>query len=757
MDNSYYGRYLRSILLCICLICLLQLPAAAQRYPFYNLNVENGLIQSQPRDMVQDKYGHLWIATLGGLSRYDGQSFVNYSVRDGLLSNNLNSISIDHQGIIWVGSNSGLSRFDGHKFRHYTISSENPTSNIIGQIRTDARHQLWFLAGNKLYQLVKDQPRPYRLPDTNAFVTSILPDGNQLWAASVGGLIYRLAGSRWDSLRMPPAANGLNHVVYKIFKDRRQRLWFAANTGLYTLDSGRVVLARARNQAMDMLPPLLSMTEDRSGALWLGTNNGVVRLADSIVQFFNKRSGLSDNPFFSMLNDAEGNVWMASDGQGVFRYSGTQFTVVDETTGLPSGQVMSIEADQGGRIFLGTYDAGLFAYEAGIVTPISLPLAAAPAITAMKYRNGSLWLGTRGAGLWKWNGKYFFSYLAENGKLPSNFIASIYKDNRNRLWVGCGNGVVMIDRDTFKRISTGNVSVLDFIQLEGDSILMATSAGLRLYAKGELFKFTTGSALDSAEPQCFTLKGKDLWTGTSDNGVIIYNLETGKSVVINRSNGMQSDFIYNLITDNAGNVWAGTGYGIHRISLNNQGQPSVFFYGKGHGMKGMESNHNAVLKMRDGSIWFGTTNGALHYRPETKLIDPQPTSIIMQSVKLVGDHAIDSNWYKSTDPWYHVPQGLRLPFKKNNISFTFHAISLGNNEQIRYRYRIEGLEVPWSDWSTTNTVTFSALPPGKYKFHVQSMAWGANQQPKELLYPFEIITPFHKTNWFRLLVLAACI
>jgi hypothetical protein len=147
----------------------------------------------------------------------------------------------------------------------------------------------------------------------------------------------------------------------------------------------------------------------------------------------------------------------------------------------------------------------------------------------------------------------------------------------------------------------------------------------------------------------------------------------------------------------------------------------------------------------------------LHYKSQSQLIVPQPTSIVMQSIKLFGENYIDSSYYDSTDVWYHVPYGLRLPYKKNNIAFTFHAISLGSSEQIKYRYRIEGLDAPWSDWSTVNTVTYSALPPGRYTFIVQCMAFGADQQPRELSYPFEIITPFHKTNWFRLIVLAGCI
>src|SRR6185437_2921081 len=67
-----------------------------------------------------------------------------------------------------------------------------------------------------------------------------------------------------------------------------------------------------------------------------------------------------------------------------------------------------------------------------------------------------------------------------------------------------------------------------------------------------------------------------------------------------------------------------------------------------------------------------------------------------------------------------------------------------------------GLETPWSEWSTNNTVSYSSLPPGKYVFEVQSNS-GFGQNNSELSYSFEIATPFQQTSWFRLLVMLGCI
>ena len=285
---------------------------------------------------------------------------------------------------------------------------------------------------------------------------------------------------------------------------------------------------------------------------------------------------------------------------------------------------------------------------------------------------------------------------------------------------------------------------------------MATEHGLQQYQAGDVTSFKTNTTADSSSVNCFLLKGSELWMGSSENGVIRYNMVTGKSSVINKSNGLRSDFVYNIIADNDSNIWVGTGFGIHKIRMSESGEPLVTFYGKGQGVAGMESNINSVIKLPDGSIWFGTTNGAVHYQPHIDVVSSAPTSIVLQSVKLGGEITIDHSYFDSTDNWYGIPYNLRLPYKKNNITFTFQAITLSGSQEVQYRYRMDGLEAPWSDWSATNSVTYSALPPGKYVFHVQCTGSDQEHYP-ELTYSFEIITPFQKTNWFRFSVLIACI
>ncbi len=135
--------YIRTILYCMSYalmsVCVfITIPAGAQRYPFHNLSVDDGLLQSQATCLAQDKTGNLWIGTLGGLSRYDGKTFTNYTVRNGLMNNVVWAVAVDTQGNIWVGDQSGLSQFDGKKFVHYPKPQQMMTASIIIAANTNS-------------------------------------------------------------------------------------------------------------------------------------------------------------------------------------------------------------------------------------------------------------------------------------------------------------------------------------------------------------------------------------------------------------------------------------------------------------------------------------------------------------------------------------------------------------------------------------------------------------------------------------------
>jgi ligand-binding sensor domain-containing protein/signal transduction histidine kinase len=743
-------RYCASFMIAVAACMLLGSPAHGQRFTFHNINVDDGLIQSQTTSLAQDRTGNLWIGTLGGLSRYDGRLFTSYTVKNGLPGNAVSAVATDDHNRVWIAGANGLAIFNGKTFTPYTIPGNNAGSITGSQQISILGDTTWWRANGSLFFVTKGKINYYFTPGGGT-VSAILAEPGGLWVANEGSLCHRRA-NKWDTLSFILPADQKAPIINHIFRAKDSTLWLTTSNGLYHTDHNRILPYTINNQPNAYFPPLTSITQDKSGALWLGTASGVIKLSGNSFQIYNKQNGLSDNRFPDMLTDAEGNVWMASAAQGIFRFSGSLFSGLDESMGLSGAQITAIAYNRRDSLYLATDAGGLYIFSAGKVTPLIFQ-SPNPVITSLLYARGRLWIGTRGQGLWTFQRHIFRQYIAPDHHFPSSNITSLYADTTGRVWVGFDNGIMIWDTGKFVQLTDQRIAASSFLHIGVDSTLIATAgSGLQLYSAGLLQPFITHTIADSATINCFILQGREIWMGSAENGIIRYNLDQQKASVINKLNGLRSDYIDNIIADNEGNTWAGTGYGIHKIRIDPKGIPQVTFYGKAQGVTGMESNVNAVQKLPDGSIWFGTTSGALHYQPHTSVVMPAPTSIILESVKISGESTIDHTWYDSTDSWYGIPYHLALPYQQNNISFTFQAVTLTGEQQLLYRYRMDGLDAPWSEWAPTNSVTYPALPPGKYVFRVQCSAGGP-----ELSYPFEIITPFQKTSWFRLAVLFTCL
>lgn len=737
---------------------LLLLPGLvrAQRFPFFHLSVDDGLIQSQATCLAQDHKGNLWVGTLGGISRYDGTFFTSYTERNGLKSNYVWAVAADAQDNIWMGTSGFLSCFNGRTFRHFQLPGNDTfeESKFAQQIVCRNDSVFWMVSGS-LYLVYLDKLQPYKLPGLDGQITTLNAGDRGLWVGA-DTLVLHVQSHTCDTFRCRLPGDGKAAKIISVFVQNDLSVWIATNKGIFLIHNQEVT---PWNTLADVPATTLApgcLTRDHRGALWLGTARGVLKVTDTTARVCDRHCGLSDNTFTDAFTDASGNVWLASDGQGVFRIWDTRFTVLDETTGLPSGQVTAIAQGQGDSIYFGTYDAGLACLANGKVSPVYFPSAPVPGITSLARIGGTLWIGTRGRGLWSYDGAIYHQFRPPEFSLPSSFITRLYLDPENRLWIGFLDGVSLMASDSFETLDVGHVAVNSFCSIGKDSVLIAADNGAFLYHDGVVHPFITHTGADSVKVLCYYASGDELWIGSSDYGLFRYGLKTHRVLAVNTNNGLRSDFIYDIIGDNEGNIWAGTGFGIHKITVSAEGSLLVSFFGKAQGVMGMESNGNAVLKTPGGDIWFGTTSGALHYVPQAVAVGQAPPNLVLTSVKLADQLAISREYYDSTDNWYDIPYGLRLPANRNGLTFTFRAISMNGAQQLLYRYRMDGLESPWSPWSPVTSVTYSALPPGRYVLHLQVMGADDTTHP-ELTYAFEIITPFQKSNWFRWSVLGACL
>ena len=102
--------------------------------------VEDGLADNRAQDLLEDQEGILWIATLGGISRFDGRQFQNFTIADGLPNNHVRCLYQDRRGRLWFGTDGGAVVYDGQVFQTVRTERVAPITRII----EDREGWLWF-------------------------------------------------------------------------------------------------------------------------------------------------------------------------------------------------------------------------------------------------------------------------------------------------------------------------------------------------------------------------------------------------------------------------------------------------------------------------------------------------------------------------------------------------------------------------------------------------------------------------------------
>lgn len=742
-----------------CLIPILMLlltttNVIAQRLAFFNLKVEDGLAQSQATCLAQDRSGNLWVGTYGGLSCFDGRKIKNYSVGDGLLSNSIFSIHYAKNNKLYFCSASGVQYFDGNSFRKVFERGGTVVRNVVA-IEEDNYGILYLLKNDGLlYRLETSTDTASPVSELNN-CTAILCSGAELFCAFADGTLSSFKPGK--KLQLTATYKGLpESLIFRIFRDSRKRVWCSTTRGVAIIKENKLELFQTQT-GIKLTGIALSIGEDNRGSIWFGANNGVVRVTDTSVGLIKRKNGLTDNIVYCLLRDAEGNLWMGTDGEGVFRYSGGPFVSLNEANGLLNKQVTGITGNRQGDLFFCGYMGKVVRYnvETGISEPLDIKSLQDAGVQNVLWQEGKgLWIGTRGRGLLLFS-RETTHFISKGGNDPTD-IFCLHEGADSTLYAGYPGGVLCIKGRSDKHIVLNTESPKCLASAGADSLFVATTnPGLYLYVNGKKTEFSLPDGLAKLDIQCMVSSRGILYLGSTEKGILVYSLKQGTVRTLNTKSGLSSDFIYTLIEDDAGNIWAGTGRGICRIAETKDGF-NIQVYRKANGIIGLENNSNAAYRDSKGRLWFGTTEGISCYLTNAQPVKPKVQSIVLESVSLLGGRSIDKNFYDHLEGWYSIPRGLRLPYRYNNLSFTFQAVTLSPSENIQYRYTLEGSDTHLSEWIDVNTLNFSSLEPGNYTLKITCKIDGILQDAV-LKYSFRINTPFHKSIWFIVSIIALAI
>jgi ligand-binding sensor domain-containing protein/serine phosphatase RsbU (regulator of sigma subunit) len=766
------------------LILLLSLNnLSAQFNNFKKWSVKEGLIQSDIYDILQDSRGYLWIASGGGVSKFDGVKFTHFTKFQGLSGNVVRSLFEDSRGRLWFGTNEGLDYYDGLKFRKIKDKNyKGSTALCFGEDKYQNLYVGTDDGGLNIMKFEGDSAVVQNMDDSNGLssnsVMDLAIDGQQqIWLATYGGGLNVLR-------------NNTGKPKCAVFKGGTklpsdQLLTVAINgddVWLGSYDAGAFRFSREKILQNDFSSPLLYNTANGLNSnyiwdilissddkIWLASvDNGINRLQKAREGYsntsFTSKNGLSDDQVLSLFEDKEKNIWIGTNGNGLNMLVGDYFSHFNSHDGLPSDKIQAIQQDNENNYWLASSGTGLsrlnFKNNFPIVTNFSDKEGRTKFVSSIavgNVNNKNIWLGTDKEGTVKFDGTRFFNFTEKNG-LINDRVYSLYVDSKGIVWIGTADGISRFDGLKFLNISTDkmqmqNEGVNTITEDNKNYIWFGTSGGLARYkGEGDLRTFDEVEGLKAKDVSAITSHHNgDIYIGTNTGGIYKYNHlknDTGAIEFVANDSLLLSNSIRSLKFVNDSTLIAGTFKGFNKINFD-QGLriKSVKHYTAKNGFNGLECNDNAILLDHDKNIWFGTINGLTKYSPA---LDYKAALIPMVHITDVQLAYKDVNWStKNTEKqkWFNIPEQLELAYDDNQLTFKFQAINYNNPEALLYKYKLVGNDKEWSPPRNSNTETFSGIEPGIYTFMVMAQSDGGPWSEAATL-KFTIRPPWYRTTVF---------
>lgn len=730
------------------LVCTTTLQSFPQRYGFINYNTDEGLLQSQVYDLMQASDGQLWMTTMGGISRFDGKTFYNYTTREGLTTAFPIHCVIDFSQRIWAISNEHLNLIAGNKV--YTYPLPQKVSAARARLGVTPDNILWVLINGTLYsfkenKFVKEEVEGFTTQDFRALIPG---EKNTTWLMAPNRNLYGYKNGNWyrySALKFPDPNFRIRHV-------------YVDTTGVIWIETPNSLMVQ-RERDGELLPwfSLKNPQEyfnciirDKQGNFWMGTNIGAYKLRpDKSFIYFNNTNGFSNFSVNAILNDKEGNIWLGTNGDGLVKFPGAIFTAFNSGGNQSTSQMQVVTNDRRGNVMFGNTGEDFCIYDGNT---LRFPLKNSAAKEEELYHAyedslGAIWLAT-GTGLWK--------YEKGNAHLVGanhSGVLEIIEDG-GRLFLGAGNGVFVLENGILKRHNGLDELIGKIIMVGKDSLLVARRSGIALLKDTVKLTFKFPAALEQSAITAFEKKGNKIFIGTVGEGIFVWDKSTGHFDQVSTSHGLATNMIYSLIFDHTGNLWAGTGNGVIRISSTDEFKTvSVRNYDKEQGFYGSETYAKAVAVMPDNSVWFGTTKGLFRYNPAEDLSFSATPTLTLQTLKLFSKPlTVERDSGRTGYPAStYLPANLVLPAGENHLTFEFKAVSYVYSN-IQYSYLLEGLETKFSEPDFTNFVAYPSLPPGKYVFKVKAMDYAGKQLCEMVSYSFSIKPAIYQAFWFKILL-----
>lgn len=698
------------------------------------LSVGDGLSSSNVNALYQDRRGDIWIATENGLNRYDGLYIHKYkhdpSNPHSLAHNIVRSFAEDGQGRLLVGGEFGVQYYDSRTDSFSLLLTDESgtayTGNVNHMLAVGGK-SVW-LSGNELQQVtagLDGEPvlSLLRLPiPTRMTGTLRSGDDGTVWCARHGDGVYRMSPS------------GLwTHYTLDNFEDMFVTISNPVDGVVYAADhSGNI--CHYDRESDHFVPDevndlkgisILQILNTGDGRILFCTDGHGVRVLDSATGEWSllQADTIPCDPatvnVHSILQDRDGNLWLAAYQQGVimipsmdvaFRYMGNRSFVANVIGSMP---ITSLLAAPDGKLWVGTQGDGIYLLDANR-RPLKhyrvedgFPNSV---FDLTMDKKGQIWFGSFSRGLWRLDperGQLVNTSDLNKEDRPVELPRSLQLDDAGRIWVGAmGYGLFCYDPEKGQttRIETQDESVnprVADLYIQGNNLYVATAKGI-YHLDVSSPQSVLHHALPDTQVYCLTADETNLYAGTID-GLAILNPATFEASMLTVDDGLPDNAVFSIEIGSSGELWLGTS---SRLVRYNPRSHSVRH--SDDDLLVTEFLRKASTAGPDSCLYFGGTEGVTYFNP-TKIYVPST----LPQAKIVSVSVLGRLVTPDENGCYV------LDYSEHDCTVSFTTTGFVSTATVRFSYSVDG-----KNWTPLNrgqtSITLGNLKPGRFRFSVRT-------------------------------------
>ena len=730
---------------------------------FKHFSSSDGLSQRSVMSILQDKKGYLWFGTRDGLNKFDGKKFTVYRHIYGdttsISNNNIYAIYEDSYNNLWIGTQNGLNKFNPEKdnFTRYKHSNSNSTiaDNIIWNIIQHDDNL--FLATNnglskiniKKGNIINFRKDNYNLNSlsNNRTRSFLVTNDGKLWICNIEYIdIFNPSNNTFKRLDFPKERSKEIHINDRptLFQDSQNAIWLGYEKGLAIYDSDLGTFTDYQfNKEKAIASAVRSICEDLSGNLWIGTYSGLYILdADRtsikhVVHDDNNAQSLSQNSIYKIIRDSRGDMWIGTWADGINYYNRDygvfkQITYGENDFTLNYKVVSGIAEDDNGNLWIGTEGGGVnfldvktkkFNYYKNVPDDTN-SLSADNVKAVINDKNGNIWIGIHNGGVNFLNPKitpYRFEPIdfpkSSDFSLKSLKVLTLLEDNDGNIWIGTLTGGVIvynIKTKELEKLDDQIRTVMCIVQTNNpDYLLVGGDYGLEkinIKTKKRTKIIIDKNLIKEDIPlyvNCVFIDNFDnYWIGTEGQAMFMHNPKRNETKVYGIDEGLPNDIIYGILSDNNGNIWISSNYGISRLNILSNQIKNYDYY---DGLQGNEFNYGSFFKTKNGDLFFGGTNGLTYFNPSQI-----QENTFAPKVDIYNFEVNNKPFSKITD----ATSKITLRHNQNDFSIDFTALSYMQSEKNKFAYKLEGRDSDWNFVGNERKAVYTNIDEGHYKFKV---------------------------------------